>query len=92
MSKSLEERQEEMRAHMAQKTKKRKPVAAVRSDTADPSRESLSYGTKVSEKDDGCLSEANNHPLMWADYASSHKGFCIGYVCPTGILNPRCGL
>ncbi len=25
------------------------------------------------------LSEIDNHPLMWAHYADSHKGFCIEY-------------
>ncbi len=36
-----------------------------------------------------CVSEQNNHPLMWAHYAASHAGFCTGYVCPVGIGNPR---
>jgi hypothetical protein len=36
-----------------------------------------------------CLSENNNHPLMWAHYGASHAGFCTGYVCPVGIGNPR---
>jgi hypothetical protein len=36
-----------------------------------------------------CVSEKNNHPLMWAHYAASHSGFCTGYVCPVGVGNPR---
>lgn len=36
-----------------------------------------------------CLSEVNDHPLMWAHYADGHAGFCTGYVCPVGIGNPR---
>lgn len=36
-----------------------------------------------------CVSEHNDHPLMWAHYASSHAGYCVGYVCPVGIGNPR---
>jgi hypothetical protein len=36
-----------------------------------------------------CVSECNDHPLMWAHYADSHAGFCTGYVCPVGIDNPR---
>lgn len=35
-----------------------------------------------------CVSELNDHQLMWAHYGASHSGFCTGYVCPTGILNP----
>jgi hypothetical protein len=35
-----------------------------------------------------CLSERNDHQLMWAHYAGAHTGFCTGYVCPVGILNP----
>jgi len=35
-----------------------------------------------------CVSEPNNHQLMWAHYAAGHTGFCTGYVCPVGILNP----
>jgi len=35
-----------------------------------------------------CLCETNVHPLMWAHYADSHKGFCAGYVSPIGIRNP----
>lgn len=35
-----------------------------------------------------CLSEPNNHSLMWAHYAASHSGFCTGYVSPVGIENP----
>lgn len=36
-----------------------------------------------------CVSEHNDSQLMWAHYAASHTGFCVGYVCPTGILNPQ---
>ncbi len=36
-----------------------------------------------------CLSAHNDHPLMWAHYANSHAGFCVGYICPVGIDNPR---
>ncbi len=36
-----------------------------------------------------CVSEDNVNHLMWAHYATSHTGFCTGYVCPTGILNPQ---
>jgi hypothetical protein len=36
-----------------------------------------------------CLSERNDQPLMWAHYANSHTGFCVGYLCPVGIDNPR---
>lgn len=35
------------------------------------------------------LSETPDHPLMWAHYAASHSGYCIGYACPIGIDNPR---
>ena len=35
------------------------------------------------------LSETPDHPLMWAHYAASHSGYCIGYACPVGINNPR---
>ena len=35
------------------------------------------------------LSEIPDHPLMWAHYAASHSGFCIGYACPVGIDSPR---
>ncbi|MDP2027714.1 DUF2971 domain-containing protein [Sulfuriferula sp.] len=35
------------------------------------------------------LSETPVHPLMWAHYAASHSGYCIGYACPVGIENPR---
>jgi hypothetical protein len=35
------------------------------------------------------LSEVPDHPLMWAHYAASHSGFCVGYVCPVGIDSPR---
>jgi Protein of unknown function (DUF2971) len=35
------------------------------------------------------LSEIPDHPLMWAHYAASHSGYCIGYACPVGIENPR---
>ncbi len=36
-----------------------------------------------------CVSERNNDLLMWDHYAAGHTGFCIGYVCPVGISNPR---
>lgn len=36
-----------------------------------------------------CLSEKNNNRLMWAHYGNSFKGYCIGYLTPTGIQNPR---
>jgi hypothetical protein len=36
-----------------------------------------------------CLSEHFDSQLMWAHYGDSHKGFCTGYVSPTGIGNPR---
>jgi hypothetical protein len=36
-----------------------------------------------------CVSERKDHPLMWAHYAESHAGFCVGYICPVGIDNPR---
>lgn len=35
------------------------------------------------------LSETPDHPLMWAHYAASHSGFCVGYVWPVGIDSPR---
>ena len=36
-----------------------------------------------------CVSEPNDHQTsMWAHYAAGHTGFCAGYVCPVGILNP----
>lgn len=35
------------------------------------------------------LSETPDHPLLWAHYASSHSGYCIGYACPIGIDSPR---
>lgn len=35
-----------------------------------------------------CLSEPNDNQLMWAHYAANHRGFCTGYICPVGILNP----
>lgn len=35
------------------------------------------------------LSETPDHPLMWAHYAASHSGYCIGYACPIGVDNPR---
>lgn len=36
-----------------------------------------------------CVSEQNANQLMWAHYAAAHTGFCTGYVCPVGILNPK---
>ncbi|MGH9970784.1 MAG: DUF2971 domain-containing protein [Pyrinomonadaceae bacterium] len=36
-----------------------------------------------------CVSELNDNRLMWDHYAAGHTGFCIGYVCPVGISNPR---
>jgi hypothetical protein len=36
-----------------------------------------------------CLSEENTNQLLWAHYAAAHTGFCTGYVCPVGILNPQ---
>jgi hypothetical protein len=36
-----------------------------------------------------CVSEKNDNQLMWAHYAAAHSGFCTGYVCPVGILNPK---
>ncbi len=36
-----------------------------------------------------CVSEPNDNQLMWAHYAAGHTGFCTGYVCPVGILNPQ---
>ncbi len=36
-----------------------------------------------------CVSENPNDQLLWGHYGDSHKGFCVGYVCPVGILNPQ---
>lgn len=36
-----------------------------------------------------CVSEKNDNQLMWSHYAAAHSGFCTGYVCPVGILNPK---
>lgn len=36
-----------------------------------------------------CVSEKNDNQLMWSHYAAAHSGFCTGYVCPVGILNPQ---
>lgn len=35
-----------------------------------------------------CVAEPDDNQLMWAHYGASHRGFCTGYVCPTGIVNP----
>lgn len=41
---------------------------------ATDSRESLIFANRIL-----CVTEKYDHPLMWAHYAQSHTGFCIGY-------------
>lgn len=42
--------------------------------TAADTKEALSFKHRVL-----CVTENHDHPLMWAHYAGSHTGFCVGY-------------